>query len=290
MGSLVGAALASNRVDSLHQVALDLDWKHLFRYFFEFTFPRTGLIDGERIVGFLQEHVSTGDIKDLCMPYAAVAVDVITGQKHVLNEGDVIQAIRSSISVPGIFAPVRNGDRMLVDGGLVDPVPVDVVSDMGAELIIAVNLNREIGDFNESPLLPGPSVRPVDKIEEKLTHFVAKLNKMPLVKKKPFDITPVKEWFDAARTPDILEVLGNSLRIMEAQLAQYQLEASPPDILIEPALNHINFMDFHRADEAIQVGYQETMQVMKSKQDVLEGKLPFTDKIQQAIERFFSAR
>ena len=290
MGSLVGAALASDRIDSLHQVALDHDWKHLFHYFFEFTFPRTGLIDGSKIVNFLQEHVSTGDIKDLAKPYAAVAVDVITGQKHVLNSGDVIQAIRSSISVPGIFAPVKNGDSMLVDGGLTDPVPVDVVSDMGAELIIAVNLNRDIGDFNESPLLPGPSVKPADKIEKKITDFVKQLNKMPLVKKKPFDIGPVKEWFEAQRTPDILEVLGNSLRIMEAQLAQFQLAASPPDILIEPSLNHINFMDFHKADEAIQIGYQETMHVMKSKQDLLEGKLPFTDKIQQAVERFFSAR
>lgn len=290
MGSLIGAAIASDRVDSLHQVALTLDWKHLFHYFFEFTLPRTGLIDGSKIVDFLQEHVSTGDIKDLPTPYAAVAVDVITGKKHVLNQGDVIQAIRSSISVPGIFSPVKNGEQMLVDGGLVDPVPVDVVSDMGAELTIAVNLNRDIGDFKESPLLPGPSVRPADKIEQKLTRFVEKLNKMPLVKKKPFDIAPMKEWFDAARTPDILEVLGNSLRIMEAQLAQYQLAASPPDILIEPSLNHINFMDFHKADEAIQIGYQETMQVMKRNQDVLKGKLPFTNKIQQALERFFAAR
>lgn len=287
MGSLVGAAIASKRVDSLHQVALDLDWKHLFHYFFEFTFPRTGLIDGGKIVEFLREHVSTGNIADLPIPYAAVAVDVITGKKHILNEGDVIQAVRSSISVPGIFSPVKRGDAMLVDGGLVDPVPVDVVSDMGADVIIAVNLNRSIGDLHASPLLPGPRIKPVDEIERRLTRLVEQINKMPLVKKKPFDLGPMKEMFNAARTPDILEVLGNSLRIMESQLAQFQLAASPPDILIEPHLNHINFMDFHRADEAIQIGYQETMKVINSQKDKLKEKLPLSSKLYQAIERFF---
>lgn len=290
MGSLIGAAIASERVDSLHKVALTLDWTHLFRYFFEFTFPRTGLIDGAKIVAFLNEHVSTGDIAKLPMPYAAVAVDVITGRKHVLRTGDVIQAVRSSISVPGIFAPVKNGDAMLVDGGLVDPVPVDVTREMGAEFTIAVNLNRNIGDFNESPLLPGPRLNPADRIEEKLTEFVTKINKMPLVKKKPFDIAPVREWFNSKRSPDILEVLGNSLRIMEAQLAQFQLAAEPPDILIEPELNQINFMDFHRADEAIQIGYQETMRVIKDQKDKLKERLPLSEKLQKAIERFFSAK
>ena len=288
MGSLVGAAIASHRVDSLHQVALDLDWKHLFHYFFEFTFPRTGLIDGGKIVDFLNEHVSTGTIPDLPLPYAAVAVDVITGQRHVLRDGDVIQAVRASISVPGIFAPVKRGDAMLVDGGLVDPVPVDVVSDMGADVIIAVNLNRSIGDLHNSPLLPGPTIKPMDKIERKLTRFVENINKMSLVKRNPFDLGPMKNLFDAARTPDILEVLGNSLRIMEAQLAQFQLAASPPDILIEPELNHINFMDFHRADEAIQIGYQETMKVIDREKDKLNEKLPLSAKLHQAIERFFA--
>jgi len=288
MGSLVGAAIASNRVDSLHKIALELDWKHLFHYFFEFTFPRTGLIDGGKIVQFLQEHVSTERIEDLAIPYAAVAADVITGKRHVISEGDVIQAVRSSISVPGIFSPVKLGDSMLVDGGIVDPVPVDVAADMGAEFIIAVNLNQNIGDMSESPLLPGPKVKPVDKFEKKLTDFIHALNKVPLIKKKPFDIAPVKEWFSAARTPDILEVLGNSLRIMEAQLAQFQLEASPPDILIQPSLNHINFMDFHRADEAIQIGYQETMKVAREHQDALEERLSIGERLQQAIEGFFS--
>jgi NTE family protein len=159
---------------------------------------------------------------------------------------------------------------------------------MGAEFTIAVNLNRNIGDMKESPLLPGPNVKPVDKIEKKLTNFIHKLNKMPLVKKNPLDLGPVRDWFDAARTPDILEILGNSLRIMEAQLAQFQLAASPPDILIEPELHEINFMDFHRADEAIQIGYQATMKVIDSKKDLVKEKLSLGDKLQQAVERFFS--
>ncbi len=287
MGSLVGAAIATDRVDSLHKVALSLDWKHLFHYFFEFTFPRTGLIDGGKVVEFLEKHVSTGKIEDLDKPYAAVAVDVISGSKHVINSGDVIKAVRASISVPGIFAPVKIGGNMLVDGGLTDPVPVDVVYDMGAEFVIAVNLNKNIGDIKESPLLPGPNVKPVDRIEEKLTEFIEKLNRTPLAKKKPLDLGPVKQWFDAARTPDILEILGNSLRIMEAQLAQFQLAAQPPDILIEPKLHEINFMDFHRADEAIQIGYQETMKVIAKNRGLVTEKLSLGDKIQKTVERFF---
>lgn len=287
MGSLVGAALASDRITSLHKIAVELDWTHLFHYFLEFNFPRSGLVDGGKIVEFISDHVSTGSIEDLLMPYAAVAVDVITGNKVIINKGDVIQAVRASISVPGIFAPVKYGDAMLVDGGLADPVPVDVVRDMGADTIIAVNLNRNIGDIKESPLLPGPRIKPIDKIERKLTDFIGMINRLPIVKKKPFDLGPLKDWFESARTPDILEIMGNSIRIMEAQLAQFQLAASKPDILIEPPLHQINFMDFHRADEAIQIGYHETMKVMKSRITSPDTTEPDPGPVRRAFDAIF---
>lgn len=287
MGSLVGAALASDRIHALHKVAIELDWTHLFHYFFEFNFPRTGLVDGSKIVDFIKEHVSTGNIEDLALPYSAVAADIITGQKVVLNKGDVIQAVRASISVPGIFSPVKHDEAMLVDGGLLDPVPVDVARDMGADKIIAVNLNKNIGDMNEAPLLPGPKIKPMDKIEKKLTDFITMVNKSPLVKKRPFDLGPLKDWFDSARTPDIMEVLGNSIRIMEAQLAQFQLQASKPDILIEPPLQEINFMDFHKADEAIQIGYQETMKVMKNAKSEPDEKQTFSKSARNALSSLF---
>ncbi len=151
MGALVGGAFASGRVQSLKEVALRLDWKQAIYYFLEVTFPRSGLIDGLKIASFVRQNVGKTNIQTLPMPFATVATDVLTGQEVVIDKGDMIDAIRASISIPGIFTPVSRDGAILVDGGLVNPVPVSVARRLGADVVIAVDLNYgAVGDRDRS--------------------------------------------------------------------------------------------------------------------------------------------
>jgi len=134
-GAVVGAVYASGRINSLENVVLQLDWKKIV-YFFDVVFPKSGLIDGNKITDFIRNHVDEKNIEDLPLPFCAVSTDLATGNEVAIQEGDLIEAVRASISIPGIFTPVKKNDITLVDGGLVNPVPVSVVREMGAGFVI----------------------------------------------------------------------------------------------------------------------------------------------------------
>ena len=122
VGAVVGAVYASGKIDSLEDVVLQLDWKKI-AFFLDVVFPKSGLIDGNRVADFIRSLVEENDIEDLPLPFCAVSTDLATGNEVVIKDGDIIEAVRASISVPGIFTPVRKDDMTLVDGGLVNPVP-----------------------------------------------------------------------------------------------------------------------------------------------------------------------
>jgi len=143
VGAVVGAVYASGRIAALEDVVLQLDWKQIAS-FLDIVFPKSGLIDGNKIADFIRRHVEAKKIEDLPLPFCALATDLATGGEVAIQEGDIIEAVRASISVPGIFTPVRKDDMILVDGGLVNPVPVSMVREMGADFVIAVDLNHDI--------------------------------------------------------------------------------------------------------------------------------------------------
>lgn len=143
IGAVVGAVYASGKIGALEDVALQLDWRQIVS-FLDVVFPKSGLIDGKKIADFVRTHVTPKNIEDLTLPFCAISTDLETGSEVVIRKGDVIEAVRASISIPGIFTPVRRNGMILVDGGLVDPVPVRVVREMGADFVIAVDLNHDI--------------------------------------------------------------------------------------------------------------------------------------------------
>jgi NTE family protein len=263
MGALVGGAFASGRIRPLKEVALRLDWKQAIYYFLEVTFPRSGLIDGVKIAAFVRQHVGKTKVQSLSMPFATVATNILTGQEVVIDDGDLIEAIRASISIPGIFTPVTRDGAILVDGGLVDPVPVGVARRLGADMVIAVDLNYgSIGD-SARPRARGPVRAAVvrKKAAPKAAHKWQDLLKNIGARIDDFDfsmLTPARKWMSRDDRPNVFDVLGNSIRIMETQITDVRLRLEPPDILIRPAVGHLNFMEFHRADEIIRAGYTAT--------------------------------
>lgn len=269
MGSLVGAALAAGRVRELRKTALDLDWKQVMYYFLEFGLPRSGLIDGERIVRVIRQQIAATSIEALPVPFRAVAADLRTGEEVVIDTGDVIAAVRASISIPGMFTPVAREGRLLVDGGTVNPVPVSVLSDMGADYTIAVNISARFAGKDAPP--PGPAMElptpaeessvadePSDPWERMVEKIRSKTRMLD-----PRSMQPVKHWIAKSDAPNIFDVLGDSFRIMETQLAAVQLANNPPDLLIEPELPDVNFMEFHRAQEIIDRGYDAARKTLR---------------------------
>ena len=143
IGALIGAFAAADKLDELKEISTSFGRRAAFKLF-DPVFPVAGFVDGRKVEQFLREHLGDINIEDLPIPYAAVAVDLATGESLELHEGSVVDAVRASISIPGVFTPALSQGRCLVDGGLANPLPVDVVRGMGGDRVIAVDLNKDL--------------------------------------------------------------------------------------------------------------------------------------------------
>jgi NTE family protein len=246
IGALVGAFLATNQINNLKEIALGLNWKEIIG-FFDIVFPRAGLIDGKKISKWLKNYIFPQKIEELAIPFATVATDIISGKEVILDKGDVITAIRASISVPGIFTPIRINKYLLVDGGLINPVPVRVIRDIGAEIIIAINLS---GHF--FPKIDRSKERKGFHIEKDMYYREVNLKKF----KK--EINNLGGWVSKEPLPNIFEIILSSIYVVEQQITRYRLALDKPEVVIEPKVGGIGFLDFHRAPEMIKEGYQVT--------------------------------
>ncbi len=269
MGSVVGAFLAAGRAEALRELALDLDWKRLRQFFWEVSLSRSGLTDGKKLLEETRKMLGVREFRELSLPFRAVATDLDTGGEVVLGSGNLLEAVRASISIPGVFSPVWVGRRLLVDGGLVNPVPVNVAREMGAQVVIAVDVSQGIVPEGKSaaskakkpepargPLaLPKPAtgeergsaLRILDGFRAEIERKVGRLREASAA---------------AASKPAMMEVLVRSVRIAEAQIARSRLKAEPPDVLIEPKVGGIGTLELQRAKEAIAAGYAAAVQAL----------------------------
>jgi NTE family protein len=254
IGALVGAVLAADRLEELESSYLGFDWRDVAALL-DVVFPRSGLIDGRKVAEFVRAHLHTDLIEHLQLPFAAVATDVYTGEEVVIDHGDVIDAVRASIAVPGIFTPVRRAGRLLVDGGLVNPVPVSVVRAMGAPRVIAVDLNEHVV---QTRLVKTRRPRPA---QDKAGEFLGRLFQA-LGGEQAEALRQFRRWTEQADTPGIFELLLSAYNIMEAQITRMRLQASPPDLVIRPRVAEFRFLDYHRAGEIIGRGYEAARGVL----------------------------
>jgi len=262
IGSVVGSLYATGAsIDQLEEAALSMK-KSKTLFLIDLALPHSGLISGKRIEEMLND-LALGDktFDDLKIPFAAVAADVESGAEVVLNQGKVIDAVRASISIPGIFTPVKYQNYYLVDGGVVDPVPVDVVQKMGADIIIAVSLakispytavlmiDKETGHLKEVENLEDLRINkeesPKFKDIEEFTSFVDE--EKGILKEK---IEQIKSKLEG---PNIFEIINQSIDIMEAKITDQCLVGA--DVVIVPfGIKEINFFDFDKAEMLIKGG------------------------------------
>ena len=259
VGSLVGAAYVSGTLEKLEEWVRSLTKFETAR-FFEINPSLNGFVNTERLRHFLHEYVANDNalIEDLAKQYAAVATELETGREVWLTRGPVLEAVWSSISLPGLFPAIKNNNKWLVDGGLVNPVPVSVCRAMGAEIVIAVNLNGDIvgKHFQKSKILIKQERN--QGVVGKITGFVAEYTAAVFSPAKVED-----------QPPNLFEAIAGSVNITQDRITRSRMAGDPPDILLAPRLSHIGLLEFYRANEAISEGKECVRRMMPIIQHVL---------------------
>ena len=222
-GAAIGALYAQGKnINEIKDLARSWDWKQRARII-DLALPKTGFIAGKKLKQLLKSIIGDVKFSDLKIPFACVATDIMSGEEVIINQGSVLEAVRASISLPVIFTVVKWKGRYLVDGGLVDPVPVNVLKDMGADFIIAVNVTPRLS-------------RAFQKV------YIEEL--------KPEKAGAVKE-------PNIFNILMKVINIDSSHLVGWCLNGA--DIIIEPRMAGIGFGDFGHIDECILEGGLSTI-------------------------------
>lgn len=248
MGALVGAAYACDHLDGLEAWARQLTTKEILRLI-DFSLRSGGLIQGEKLMASLSQYIDDVSIESLSLPFGAVAADLDAGREHWFREGRLPDAVRASIALPGVFTPALCDGRWMVDGGLVNPVPVSMCRAMGAYLVIAVNLNVELAGRHAR--FAGRETRlslalPENEFFRKISEGLAPL------KERVQSILPENN--SRKRTPNLFEVTVGSIDIMQDRITRSRLAGDPPEVLLSPRLGHMGLLEFERAEEAIEEG------------------------------------
>jgi len=263
VGALVGAAAAAGRLDALKQWVCALTQRDVWRLV-DTTFRGGGVMTGSRLMEAIATQIGDAPIESLPVRFGAVATDLYTGEEIWLRDGPYMTAVRASSGVPGLFAPTWHAGRWLIDGGVVNPVPVSMCRALGADVVIAVDLSRSVTNVakralqsNGEPRLEGesPSGSQAGPPADNATDEKATAEGTAILKKWSGLVDGLVESFRAKRTePGLLEVMSGSVNIMQDRITRSRLAIDPADLVLRPDLADFQLMDFHRAREAIDIG------------------------------------
>jgi NTE family protein len=247
MGAVVGGCYVAGELDALERFALDLTRRKVLG-FLDFNFTGSGLIHGQRLREVLQARLKDVAIETLERRYVAVATEIGTGHETWLARGSIIDAMRASYAMPGIFKPVNIEGRWLFDGALVNPIPVSVCRALGARYVIAVNVNSDVGHgtvVTHMEALPPPALPPPAEDQGLLSR-----NGLTAVKK-----LLQRQFFGRADNgPGISTVMVEAFNIVQDRIARSRLAGDPPDVIIAPRMGGFGLFDFHRADAMVEAG------------------------------------
>ncbi|PKO43900.1 MAG: patatin [Betaproteobacteria bacterium HGW-Betaproteobacteria-22] len=239
IGALVGAVYAAGELAQFEQWALNLKISDVISYMD--VSLGSGLLKGERIMDFIRRDYVDRAIEDLPIPFAAVSTSLKSGAEVWLREGSTLEAVRASIAIPGLFEPVLKEGAILVDGGLVNPVPVSLARAMGADFVIAVDLSS--GVLEQKHKLHDQKELSDDKKSEWGKKLQAGLDTLvPAFERNESDL------------PSLLNVITSSINIMQIRITRSRMAGDPPEVIVSPHLAHVGLLDFHRAKESIAAG------------------------------------
>ncbi len=248
MGAVVGGIYAAGELPTYTDWACRLDKGDVVKLL-DFSFTWTSIFKGERIIEVLKELVGDRKIEDLDKGFTAVATALDEQREVWLNRGSLFRAIRASTAVPGVFAPVELNGRTLVDGGLVNPIPIAPTLNDSTDLTIAVNLSgAEGGHAHESKeQVAAPKPQGDDSYREKISAFVSDL---------------LESDDTGSPSPDAADLLVKSIDVMQGAIARLKLAAYAPDVVVKIPRDACSFFEFHRAEEMAELGYERTCKAL----------------------------
>lgn len=249
IGALVGGCYLAGKLDALEDFARSLTRAGMLRYM-DFTLSGSGLISGSKLANNMNAHMEGFDIEALEKPFVAISTDIATGHEIWLHDGPLIEAIRASYALPGVFAPVVHQGRHLVDGAIVNPVPVSACRAYEPELVIAVDLNGET--FGRGTVIRASHYAENDPGNSNGTAMAAALQAASA------DGAPSVRNVAPKSRLGMMGVMMEAFSIIQDRIARARLAGDPPDFTVRPRLANVGLADFHKAEEAIETGYQVT--------------------------------
>ena len=255
VGAFVGAIFSSNGLEQLKRYVLEMEGESMFS-FTDLSLLRPGLLDGDKKLRELFcMHSDKKNFSELEVPLKVVAADMHTGGQIVIDSGDLFNALRASLSYPGLFAPTYHNGRWLIDGGTVDPVPVGVARAMGADIVVAVNLNSELVSRKRHRLaIQHEENKRSPFRNEFLRSLAARYDAAEKIIRDRLEIQKKK----GPEPPGTTKVMNAALQIMQDRITRVNFAVNKPDILIEPRLGDLKMLDYDEVEHAISEGYIAT--------------------------------
>ena len=272
IGAVVGGSYAAGHLEQLEQWARSLQPRNILGYL-DIRLNGSGLIGGDKLAAQLELAMGQTRIEDLPLKFASVATEVRTGHEIWLTHGRIVDAMRASYALPGIFSPIMVGDRWLVDGALVNPVPVSAARAFGAEIVIAANVSSDVfahsttvyahGPVGELAMMPAPeAVAETAPPRRGFGRFFS------------LERTMKREFFGGGGRPGISTVMVDAFNIMQDRITRARLAGDPPDLLISPRVGQIGWFDFHRAGDLIEFGARAAERAIELIQEAIHVLAP----------------
>ena len=242
VGALIGAAYVSNKLPELEKWLHSLTKLELAK-FYSLNPTTNGFVDLEKLKIFIHHCVAPASslIEDTKIKYASIATELNTGKEFWFKKGLFMDAVLSSMSLPGLFQPHLYNNKWLIDGGLVNPVPISACRALGADFVIAVNLNSDIVGKHLKVSVTKSDGSDLKNQENSITKYIHKLR-------------PANTSTKSTKIPTLFETIASSINITQDRITKSRMVGDPPDILLSPKLSQIGLLDFHRAKEAISEG------------------------------------
>lgn len=252
IGAFVGAAYASHQLDTLEDWCRTLTWKEILGYL-DLSLLGGGFVQGDKLLQFAREQVGDSSIESLPCQFGAVATELHTGREIWFRKGSLLDSVRASIALPGLFAPFKLDGRWLVDGGLVDPVPISLCRAMGAEVVIAVNLNGDIVGKHDKRK-GREKYRRKKTVGEDADVWARLSNQITTSFNEQKEAFLSQLLGENRDTPGLFDVMASSINIMQDRLTRSRMAGDPPEIMLTPRLSRLGLMEFDQAAVAIDEG------------------------------------
>jgi NTE family protein len=262
MGAVIGGCYAVGELDRLEEWANALTRRQILRYL-DVSLSGSGLINGGRLARQLEATIGSTKIEELDTRFAAIATEIDTGHEVWLTRGRLLEALRASYALPGIFRPVRIGGRWLVDGALVNPVPVSAARGLDARLVIGVNTNADL--FGRGTTIFSHGFDEIDGAsDEDLGSRRGWRRRMSVERMLK------RQLLGGDGKLGLPTVMVEAYNVMQDRITRARLAGDPADIMISPRVGHIGMFDFHRADEAIRIGAEAAERTLQTIEEAIE--------------------